>query len=137
MTRITIEEPSELVIHRLYKVSPEELLKAWAADGGQRQVFWTNGVLMLPFKMAMLLSAIVETDFINGKEHWQELFCADMEQFTKSIEVDEAHLKGTKMYITDASNLPLYCEVAAWLRMRYATDRIPITEQEKFPSNQM
>lgn len=116
---IKYAETKELYIHHIYKVSEEELAKECLSRyGGQKQLFWSEGILFLYEQIPPIMGDEIALEYIKGKEHWQEAYYAEMPKHKEYIELEEGDFKGAKVRIIDASKFSPHQEFAKWIKAR-------------------
>lgn len=110
-------ETKELYVHHIYKVSPEELAKECLSRyASQKQLYWCNGILFLYEQILPIMGNEIALDYIKGKEHWQEVYYAEMQHYKEHIELEEGEYKGAKVRIIDASEFSPHSEFAKWIK---------------------
>jgi len=110
-------EIKELYVHHLYKVSEEELAKECLSRyASQKQLFWSQGVLFLFDAVAPIMGDEIISDFIKGKEHWQEVYYTEMPKYKEFIELEEGEFKGAKVRLVNADEFSPHREFARWVK---------------------
>ena len=100
---IKYAETKELNIHHIYKLSEEDLAKECLARyANQKELFWSEGILFMFEQIAPIMGNEIASDYIRGKEHWQEVYYAEMPKFRDYIELEEGDFKGAKVRIINS-----------------------------------
>ncbi len=116
MVDIQSAEVKTLVLHHVYKVSTSEMIKSSLTPQGiVRPLFWAEGVLFNYYTLPLDVED-VSKDFLNGKEHWAEVYWTEQPVYKEMIELDEEHLKGVKIRVIDAGAFSPHRELAKWLK---------------------
>ncbi len=109
----------ELNIHHLYRVSVEDLAKECLSRyAGQKQLFWSEGILFLFEQVAPIMGDEIISDFVKGKEHWNEVYYAQMPKYTEYVELEDGDFKGAKVRILNAESFSPHNEFAKWVKNR-------------------
>lgn len=115
MVKMTVEEPKEVIVHHMYEVDVEELTKMSVTTFQGKPAFWCNGMLFLYGEISPMINPEIAKDYMNGKEHWHELYYATMKDYKKEFELSGSDFHGAKMRIIDASDFQFFRDVASWL----------------------
>jgi len=113
---VRYEGTKELIVHHLYKVSAEELARlCLTTSNGTRSLFWHNGILFFFYSMPHIMNGDVVSDFMKGKEHWEEAYYAVQTTFKESLELEDGEFKGAKIRVVNASEFTPHKEFAEWV----------------------
>ena len=82
----------------------------------QKQLFWSQGILFLFEQVSPIMSDEISSEFIKGKEHWQEAYYAEMPKYKEFIELEEGEFKGAKVRLINADNFSPHMEFAKWVK---------------------
>lgn len=116
MVDIQNPELKQLVVHHIYKVPKEELIRnSLTPQGITRPLFWSDGVLFTYWPLPTDADAIVN-DYLNGKEHWGEVFWTELPAFSEMLELEDEHIKGVKVRVVDVSTYVPHRDFAKWLK---------------------
>ena len=64
----------------------------------------------------MLMNPEIVSDFMKGKEHWLEVYYAEMDTIKEEIALEEGEFKGSKMRVVDAGAFSPHKEFAEWAK---------------------
>ena len=114
---ITYDGAKELIVHRLYKVSPDELAKtAVSIFGGSKPAYWHDGILFIFQSIPLFMNNGITDDYLKGKEHWQEVYYSELERPRESFEIEDGEFKGAKVRVVTASGFSPHREFAEWVK---------------------
>ena len=116
MVKMTVEEPKEIVVHHLYKVTVEELVKTSLYEFQGKLPMWSKGIVFLYDRIPPARSGNLQKAYLAGQEHWDELHYAEMEKYCKEYELDESEFRGNKLRIIDVSRFRFFDQVVDWLK---------------------
>ena len=115
--QVTHQPPKELIIHKLYKVSKEELAKTAITESqGRGPIYWHYGIAFFFVSFPMLMNTEIISDFMKGKEHWVEVYYADMDTIKEEIELEDGDFKGAKIRVMNAGSFSPHKEFAEWAK---------------------
>ncbi len=114
---VKYEGARELVVHRLYKVSLDEIAKTGVGIfGGSKPLYWHDGIVFIFQPIPLFMNSGITEDYLNGKEHWQEVYYSEMESMKETFEIEDGEFKGAKVRIVKASEFSPHREFAEWVK---------------------
>jgi hypothetical protein len=109
------EATKQLIVHHLYKLSPEQLMRLSLSSGhGPRPLFWHNGILFFFNIMPNIMNPEITSEFVKGIEHWEEVCYAEHDKFKETIEIEDGEYKGAKLHVLKADGFTPHKEFAEW-----------------------
>lgn len=116
---VKYSENTDLVVHHAYKVGEGDLLAMCITKShGTPILYWSDGIGFFFEQVPPIMNPKIEEDFINGKDHWAEVFYADMKNYTETIEISEGEFKGAKVRVVNASKFMPHSDFAKWAKSR-------------------
>ncbi len=110
---------SELVIHHAYDVSVDDLMRfCIARSHNSPTLYWANGIAFYYEQIPPMMNAKVEEDFLNGKDHWAEVYYSDMGDYKDTLEMSDGEFRGAKIRVVDASKFMPHKDFAKWAKGR-------------------
>lgn len=114
---IRYEPPKEIVIHHMYKVDVDELTRVCVGnEQGAKPAYWHNGILFIFHSIPMIINSDLVSDYIKGKEHWDEAYYAEMKEYSESLEVESGEFRGAKVRVIRVDDYSPHREFAEWLK---------------------
>ena len=115
MVKITFEPATELLVHEIVYMPPEDLLRERVTPAGTIPLCWCDGML---FSFSSLpMSDDVLKDYLNGKIHWLEVHYTTMPKYTPIMTLNEEEYKGSMhIRVIDTSRSKIHTEFAKWLK---------------------
>lgn len=116
---------SELVLHHSYAVSEEDLLRICLIKSSHMlpTLYWCDGIMFYYEPLLPMFNPEIEKDFMNGKDHWVEVYYAACSEYKSVLELNEGEFKGAKIRVIDASQFQPHKEFAKWARESYTGKR--------------
>lgn len=112
-------ENADLIIHHAYKVSESDLLAMCITKSHSSPLlYWADGVSFFFEQVPPIMNPKIEEDFVNGKDHWAEVFYADMKNYIDMIEIMDGEFRGAKVRVVNASKFMPHSEFAKWAKGR-------------------
>ncbi|MDE1768493.1 MAG: hypothetical protein KGH64_03145 [Candidatus Micrarchaeota archaeon] len=114
---IKYTENSDLIIHHAYRVSENELVSICVNKShGSPTLYWSDGIIFYFEQIPPIMNSKVEDDFINGKDHWGEVYYADLENYSENLEMSDGEFRGAKIRLINASNFVPHKDFAKWAK---------------------
>ncbi len=110
-------EMKELIVHHVYKVDSEELAKLCVGTSNTiHPLFWHDGILFFFHQIPLIMNNEVTNDYINGKEHWEEVYYSELKTYKENIEIEDGSFKGAKIRVVDVGNFTPHKEFVLWIK---------------------
>ncbi len=114
---ITRKDMKELVVHHIYKVDSDELVRLCiSTSNGMHPVFWHDGILFFFHQVPLIMNQEVTKDYMNGKEHWEEVYYSELGTYKENIEIEDGGFRGAKIRVINASRFPMHKEFVEWIK---------------------
>ncbi len=117
MVKISYSPIKELVVHDLFKMGFDDLVRGNITPNGVMPLFWCDGVIyrFTSLPMSRELSKL----YLEGTVHWAEVhYTDDVKDYKQIMEVKDENFQGgaLKIRIIDMSNSQLHKDFAKWLK---------------------
>jgi hypothetical protein len=110
-------ENSELIVHHAYEVSVEDLMRICITKSHSTPIlYWSSGILFSYEQIPPIMNNRIEEDFINGIDHWSEVYYSKIADYRPVMEIDEGEFKGAKVRVIDATTFVPHKDFAVWIK---------------------
>ena len=115
MPKITYLPPQELIVHDIFDLEREEMLRANVTPNGNLPLYWCDGVLY-SFSSPPATEEVI-SEILKGKIHWLEVRYSKMEKFTDILKLSEDEYKATMNFrVIKTEKFALHKEFIKWLK---------------------
>ncbi len=112
-------ETKALYIHHIYKVTEEEIAKECLGHySGHKEIYWSNGILFMFEQIPPIVENDISKDYMEGKEHWQEVYYSEMSSYREYVELEGGDFRGAKVRVINAENFSPHSEFAKWIKTK-------------------
>jgi hypothetical protein len=117
MVKISYSPIKELVVHDLFKMDFDDLVRGNITPNGVMPLFWCDGMIyrFTSLPMSRELSKL----YLEGTVHWAEVhYSDDIKDYKQIMEVKDENFQGgaLKIRIINMSNSQLHKDFAKWLK---------------------
>lgn len=117
MVKISFSPIKELVVHDLFRMEFEDLVRGNITPSGVMPLFWCDGVVyrFTSLPMSRELSRL----YLDGTVHWAEVHYTDnVKDYSQIMELKDENFQGgtLKIRIIDMSNSQLHRDFVKWLK---------------------
>lgn len=120
MAEVIDESVKELIIHHVFETNVEDLAKTCISRSHSfPTLHWANGIVFYFEAMPPVMNEQVEEDYVNGRDHWAEVYYAKMDKYIPNMELGEGEFKGAKIRIVDSSNYIPHKDFVRWVKEDY------------------
>ena len=117
MVKISYSPIKELVVHDLFKMDFDDLVRGNITPSGVMPLFWCDGMIyrFTSLPMSRELSKL----YLEGTVHWAEVhYSDDIKDYKQIMEVKDENFQGgaLKIRIINMSNSQLHKDFAKWLK---------------------
>jgi hypothetical protein len=117
MVKISFSPIKELVVHDLFRMGFEDLVRGNITPSGVMPLFWCDGVVyrFTSLPMSRELSRL----YLDGTVHWAEVHYTDnVKDYSQIMELKDENFQGgtLKIRIIDMSNSQLHRDFVKWLK---------------------
>lgn len=110
---------SELVIHHAYEVGVDDLMRfCISRSHSSPTLYWAGGVAFYYEQIPPMMNVKVEEDFLNGRDHWAEVYYSKMDNYKDTLEMNDGEFRGAKIRVVDASKFAPHKDFAKWAKGR-------------------
>ncbi len=60
----------------------------------------------------------ISKDYMEGKEHWQEVYYSEMSSYREYVELEGGDFRGAKVRVINAENFSPHSEFAKWIKTK-------------------
>jgi len=108
---------SELIIHHAYDVGIDDLMRFCIAGArSSPTMYWADGIAFYYEQIPPMMNARIEEDFVNGKDHWSEVYYSKMENYKDILELNDGEFRGAKIRVVDASRFKPHKDFVKWAK---------------------
>jgi hypothetical protein len=110
-------ETKALYIHHVYKVTEEEMAKECLGHySGHRELYWGNGIMFLFEQILPIMENRISIDYMEGKEHWQDVYYTEMPSYKEYVELEGGDFRGAKVRVINSENFSPHSEFTKWIK---------------------
>ncbi len=112
-------EMKTLTIHHIYKVDKDELVKlSISTSNAMHPLFWHDGILFFYHQVPLIMNPEIMKEYVNGTEHWEEVYYSEFKTYRENIEIEEGGFKGAKVFVVNSGEFSPHREFVEWIRKR-------------------
>lgn len=116
MVDVEYLKTSKLVVHHIYKMPIEELIRNRISPEGTRALYWCDGIV---FSISFVPDTQeVIKEYIVGKEHWDAVFYSELVEYQPILELDDPNYRGVKVRVINATDFSPHKEFVQWLKKK-------------------
>ena len=116
--RIKYIDSSELIIHHAYDVSIDDLMRFCIAGArSSPTLYWADGIAFFYEQIPPMMNARIEEDFVNGKDHWAEVYYSKMKDYKDTLEMNDGEFRGAKIRVVNASKFTPQKDFVKWVKL--------------------
>ncbi|MGC8478525.1 MAG: hypothetical protein ACP5NE_01180 [Candidatus Micrarchaeia archaeon] len=122
MVKISFSPIKELVVHDLFKMSYEDLMRGNVTSMGNLPLYWCDGILYRFNSIPM--NRELSKQYLDGVLHWAEVHYADnVDEYKPIMEVKDENYQGgyLKIRVIDMSKSELHRDFIKWLKSSKGT----------------
>jgi hypothetical protein len=117
LVKINYSPIQELVVHDIFKMNFEDLLRGSLTPMGAMPLYWCEGILYRFSSIPM--SEEIAKLYVNGSVHWAEVHYTDgIKEYKQVLELKDENYQGgsIKVRVMDMSGSTLHSEFIRWLK---------------------
>jgi hypothetical protein len=117
MVKISFSPIKELVVHDIFKMDYEDLVRGNITSMGVMPLYWCDGIL---YRFASLpMSRELSRQYLDGTVHWAEVhYSENAGEYKPLMEIKDENYQGgyLKVRVIDMSSSQLHKDFIKWLK---------------------